>query len=287
MESAQHALNSQLRRPDVPYLGAGLGLRRAHHAHIIAEHPGVPWFEVLTENYLGRGGQVRRELMAIAERYPVVTHGVAMSVGGTDPLDHGHLRQVKALNSDIGALWTSEHLCFSQVNHTNLSGLIPLPFTEEAVKHVARRVDEVREALDLPFALENVTYYMVVSDREMDEITFLNAVLEEADCGLVLDVNNVYINARNHGFDAEAFIRAIPPERIIQVHLAGHDDGGDLIKDTHDAPVSDAVWDLFRTTVAHAGPVNANIEWDASIPPFEELYADMTRTRAILQAVEG
>lgn len=230
---------------------------------------------------------MRRDLLAVAERYPVVTHGVAMSVGGTDPLDCDHLSQVKALNDAIGALWTSEHLCFSQVNHTNLSGLVPLPFTEDAVKHVAVRVDEVRDVLQLPFALENVTYYMVVSDREMDELTFLNAILEEADCGLVLDVNNVYINAQNHGFDAESFIRAIPPERIVQIHLAGHDAAGELIKDTHDGPVSEAVWALFRATVEHAGPVSTNIEWDASIPPFEALYADMTRTADMLAEFGG
>jgi hypothetical protein len=276
-----------LRRPRVPYLGAGVGLRRTHHQFILDQKPRVPWFEVLTENYLNRGGAVRRELLAVAERYAMVTHGVAMSVGGTDPLDMDHLRAVKQLNHDLGALWSSEHLCFSQVNHANLSGLIPLPFTEESVKHVGARVRQVQDFLDLPFLLENVTYYMVVSNREMDELTFTNAILEEADCGLLLDVNNVYINSVNHGFDPVAFIQGIPPERIGQIHLGGHDDEGEIIKDTHDAPVTQKVWDLFDVAIRHAGPVTTNIEWDASIPDWQVMWEETEQARGYLEKHGG
>lgn len=267
--------------PYVPYLGAGAGLRRAHHDHILMKSPAVPWFEVLTENYLNRGGIVRRDLLEIASRYTMVTHGVAMSVGSTDPLDWEHLARVKQLNRDINARWTSEHLCFSTVNHANLSGLVPLPFTREVVKHVAERVRVIQDYLELPFLLENVTYYMKISDREMDEATFTCEVLEQADCGLLLDVNNVYINGRNHGFDPESFIRALPAKRIGQIHVAGHDESGELIKDTHDCPVIEAVWDLLRVACEHAGPVSTNIEWDAEVPSWEE----MTQETAIAQRV--
>lgn len=271
----------------IPCLGAGVGLRRIHHNYIIETNPLVNWFEILTENYLNRGGPTRRELLQIAERYPMVSHGVAMSIGGTDALDWDHLRAVKELNDDTGVLWTSEHLCFSQVNHTNLSGLIPLPFTEDTVKHVAKRVRQVTESLELPLLLENVTYYMVVSDREMSELEFVNAVLEEADCGLLLDVNNVYINASNHGYDAADFIKSIPPERIGQIHLGGHDDQGTPIKDTHDRPVRPEVWQLFEIALDHAGPVSTNIEWDKDLPPWASLADQADHIQRLLDAREG
>lgn len=267
--------------PYVPCLGVGVGLRRAHHEHILAQRPEVPWFEVLTENYLNRGGLIRRDLLEIASRYTMVTHGVAMSVGSTDPLNWEHLARVKQLNRDINAQWTSEHLCFSTVNHANLSGLVPLPFTREVVKHVAERVRIVQDYLELPFLLENVTYYMKVSDREMDEVTFTNEILNRADCGLLLDVNNVYINGRNHGFDPAEFIRALPAARIGQIHVAGHDESGELIKDTHDCPVIDAVWALLRVARDHAGPVSTNIEWDAEIPSWEEMSQETDIARRI------
>jgi len=275
------------RNPYVPYLGSGAGLRRVHHDHILAERPEIEWFEVLTENYLNRGGAIRKDLLDIASHYKIVTHGVAMSVGSTDPLDWGHLKRVKQLNTDVGALWTSEHLCFSTVNHANLSGLVPLPFTREVVKHVSERVRIIQDFFELPFLLENVTYYMVVSDREMSEVEFTNEIIEQADCGLLLDVNNVYINSRNHGFDAGEFIRALPAQRIGQIHLAGHDEGVDLIKDTHDCPVSEAVWALYRTTLEHAGLVTTNIEWDSEIPDWPGLWDETEATRRVLAEYGG
>lgn len=280
-------MRAAARGPYVPNLGVGVGLRRAHHEHILEARPAVPWFEVLTENYLNRGGIVRRELMEIAARYTMATHGVAMSVGSTDPLNWEHLARVKQLNTDIGAKWSSEHLCFSTVNHANLSGLVPLPFTKEVVKHVAERVRVVQDYLELPFLLENVTYYMVVSDREMSELEFTNEILERADCGLLLDVNNVYINSRNHGFDAAAFILGLPAERIGQIHIAGHEEGPDLIKDTHDRPVSEAVWDLLRVTIEHAGPVSTNIEWDADVPAWDELTLETAMAERVFAEHEG
>jgi len=279
---AQHA-NS----PYVPYLGVGVGLRRAHHEHILQAQPHVPWFEVLTENYLNRGGIIRRELLEIAARYTTVTHGVAMSVGSTDPLNWDHLARVKQLNRDLNAQWSSEHLCFSTVNHANLSGLVPLPFTMEVVKHVAERVRIVQDYLELPFLLENVTYYMVVSDREMDEVTFTNEILDRANCGLLLDVNNVYINSRNHGFDPAAFIRALPAARIGQIHIAGHDETGELLKDTHDCPVIEAVWDLLRVATDHAGPISTNIEWDAEVPTWDEMGEETTMARSVIAEFGG
>ncbi len=269
---------------NIPMLGATVGLRRAHHDDIIAQQPKLPWFEILTENYLNRGGAVRQELDTIAERYPMATHGIAMSVGGTDPLDAAHIAAVKKLNRQIDARWTSEHLSFNSAEHTNLSGLIPLPFTSEAVDNVAARVHRIQQDLELPFLLENVTYYMTISQREMSELEFLQAVLDRADCGLLLDVTNVHINARNNGYDAEAFIRALPPERIAQVHLAGFNEPeeGALIKDTHDSPVNPAIWDLYRLTLDHVGPVNTIIERDSNIPAFDELLAESRQAQTIL-----
>ena len=276
---------SAVPRAGVPDWGAGVGLRRRYHQQIIDEHPPVRWFEILTENYLNRGGIVRRELLEIAEHYPVCTHGIAMSIGGAEPLDWDHLRAVKQLNKDVNAKWSGEHLCFSYVDHKNLSGLIPLPFTEEAIETVAGRVREIQDFLELPFVIENVTYYMTVSDRQMGEIDFINGILDRADCGILVDVNNVYINSINNHYDPVKFIESIPAHRIAQIHLAGHDDSTELIKDTHDRPVNDAVWDLFRTTLRHAGPVSTNIEWDADFPPWSELLEETQRTQAVIDEV--
>jgi uncharacterized protein (UPF0276 family) len=287
-DKRQKPISTIARKPAIPYLGAAPGLRRIHHEEILRDRPAVPWFEVLTENYLNRGGIVRRELMEIAERYPVVSHGIAMSVGGTDPLNTDHLKQVRQLNDDIGARWTSEHLSFNNVEHTNLPGLIPLPFTAEAVRNTAERTRRIKDALELPLLLENVTYYLKVSDREMNESEFLNAVLEEADVGLLLDVNNVYINAVNHGYDPVAFIRSLPPERIGQIHLAGHDNSGrGPIKDTHDSQVTPDVWELFRITIEHAGLVSTLIERDANIPPLSEMLAEVNQAQNILDVQAG
>ena len=275
-------------KTDIPYLGATIGLRRVHHEEIIQRRPKLPWFEILTENVLNRGGAVHKELQTLAADYPMATHGIAMSVGGTDPLDAEHLQAVRKLNQEIQARWTSEHLSFNSVDHTNLSGLIPLPFTSEAVDNVAKRVHQIQQELELPFLLENVTHYMTVSAREMSELEFIQAVLDKADCGLLLDVTNVHINARNNGYDPEAFIQALPPERIAQVHLAGFAEpaAGDLIKDTHDHPVNPAIWDLYRLTLEHAGALNTIIEWDSDFPTLDVLLAESEKAARILKDFE-
>jgi hypothetical protein len=218
----------------------------------------------------------------------VVTHGIALSVGGTDEIDRKHLAHVKQLNRDLHARWTSEHLSFNSVEHTNLSSLVPVPFSEESVRNVVDRVKFIQNCLELPFFLENITYYMILPESEMSEIEFINAVLEEADCGLLLDVNNLYINAQNHGYDALEALHALPPERIGQIHLGGHDaDQPGMIKDTHDREVHQGVWDLYRATLEHAGAVSTIIEWDTNIPAWPVLYKESERARSILSEFEG
>lgn len=275
------------RRFDVPAMGAGIGLRRPHFDAIIAQRPAVRWFEAIPENFLGRGGYVADALRRIRERYPIVGHGVSLSIGSTDPLDMNLLRQVKSFCDTCNSPWYSDHLCFTMVDHVNLNDLIPLPFTEECVRHVASRVRTVQETLERPFLLENVTYYMTPSQSHMSEAEFISAILEEADCGLLLDVSNVVLNAKNHGFDPEAFLAAIPFERIVQLHLAGYEPYGEVLLDTHGRPVSEETWSLYRRVLELIGPTSALVEWDAEIPPLERLLAEADTAQRLMDEVTG
>lgn len=269
-EPSNHAANFGLEP-----LGAGIGLRTDHYDAILDDKPAVRWFEVIPENYIGRGGYMRRSLAQVAERYRLVAHGVGLSIGSTDPLDMDHLASIKAFCDEIDSPWFSDHLCFTMVDHVNLNDLIPLPFTEEAIKHVAARVKQVQEMLERPFLLENVTYYMAPATDEMTEAEFLTALLGEADCGLLLDVANVVLNAKNHGaYTPEQFFDAIPMHRVGQMHLAGHEAYGDVLLDTHAAPVNEETWAAFRAAVKRTGPTSVLIERDNEIPPLADLLAE-------------
>jgi len=274
-----------MKRGDFPFLGFGIGLRRDHYVHIIETHPQVDWFEILSENFMVAGGRPIEVLNAICERYPVVMHGVSMSIGSTDPLRRDYLRELKALARRVEPAWISDHLCWTGVGGRNLHDLLPLPYTPEVVRHVAARIREVQDFLERPMLIENVSSYMAFNDSSMTEWEFLAAIAERADCGILLDINNIFVSAFNHRFDARTYIDAIPVERVFQFHLAGHSDHGTYLLDTHDHPVRDEVWDLYAHAVRRFAAVSALIEWDDNIPEFDVLMETANKARAIHESV--
>jgi len=264
-----------------PSLGFGLGLRTAHYEEILAGRCSVDWFELLSENYLVAGGKALHYLDRIRAAYPVVMHGVSLSIGSTDALDFDYLRALKALAERVDPQWISDHLCWTGVDGKNTHDLLPLPYTEDAVRHVASRVAAVQEFLGRRILLENVSSYVSYSESELAEWEFLAEIASRADCLILLDVNNIYVSAFNHGFDPEQYLAGIPGERVQQIHLAGHSHCGDHIIDTHDADVIDPVWDLYAKAVQRLGPVSTMIERDDHIPPFADLVAELDRARRI------
>ena len=261
--------------------GFGLGLRPKHYQAILRSRPRVDWFEALSENYMIPGGRPLHYLDRIREHYPVVLHGVSLSIGSTDRLDRAYLAELKALAARIEPAWISDHLCWTGVAGRNLHDLMPLPYTEEALRHVARRVREVQDVLGRRILLENVSSYVDYRSSAMTEWDFLAALAESADCDILLDVNNIYVSAFNHGFEALAFLDAMPARRVRQIHLAGHDNCGDIIIDTHDAKVIGPVWDLYAEAIRRFGPVPTMIERDDRIPPLGSLLRELDRARAV------
>jgi uncharacterized protein len=264
-----------------PSLGFGLGLRVDHYEAVLADRPPVDWFEVLTENYLVPGGKPLDYLMRIRERYPLVMHGVSLSIGSTAPLNHEYLRQVKALAARVEPEWVSDHLCWTGVAGRNTHDLLPLPYTREAVDHVVARVRTVQDVLERRILLENVSSYVGFRDSPLTEWQFLAEIAERADCLILLDVNNIYVSAVNHEFDPLAYLDGVPPARVQQIHLAGHEDHGDYLVDTHDHPVRNQVWELYASAVRRFGPVSTMIERDDHIPPLAELCAELDEARAV------
>lgn len=270
-----------MNRSEFPFLGFGVGLRRDHYSHILDSRPRVDWFEIISENFMTGGGRPLEVIDAVAAQYPVVMHGVSLSIGSADPLRRDYLRELKALAARIKPAWISDHLCWTGVGGRNLHDLLPLPYNEEAVRHVASRIREVQDFLERPIALENVSSYMTLRASTMTEWEFLAAVAEGADCGILLDINNIFVSAFNHGFDALKYIDSIPCERVVQFHLAGHSDHGSYLLDTHDHPVCDEVWALYAHAVRRFGAVSALIEWDDNIPAFDVLLETAERARKI------
>jgi uncharacterized protein (UPF0276 family) len=266
---------------DKPLSGFGLGLRSAHYEAILSSRPRVDWFEALTENYLVPGGKPLHYLERVRSEYPLVLHGVSLSIGGTDPLDTRYLRELRALARRIEPAWISDHLCWTGVDGTNLHDLLPLPWTEEALQHVVDRVHAVQDTLGARILLENPSTYLEFGASEMTEWAFLARVAREADCLILLDVNNVYVNSRNHGFEPAAYFEALPRDRVRQIHLAGHTDNGDHLIDTHDAPVAPAVWALYQQAVERFGGVPTMIERDDRIPPLDELVGELDTARRL------
>jgi uncharacterized protein (UPF0276 family) len=271
-----------------PSLGFGLGLRPKHYEALLGEHRGaVDWLEALTENYLGLGGRPLHYLERLREHYPIVLHGVSLSIGSTTPLDHDYLREVRALAARVEAAWISDHLCWTGVDGVNVHDLLPLPFTEEVLNHVADRIRQVQDALGRRILIENVSSYVAFAADSMREHEFLAALAERSDCLLLLDVNNVYVSSVNHGFDAREYLRGLPVERVQQIHLAGHTRQGAHLIDTHDAPVIEPVWQLYREAIERFGQVATMIERDDNIPPLDELLTELERARTIAKQAQA
>jgi hypothetical protein len=242
------------------------------------------WLEIIPENFMNFGGYPLSVLEQCAKRWPIISHGVNLSIGSIDPLNEEYINKLDALLDRVDALWYSDHLCFTSVGGEYFHDLIALPFTNEAVEHVVKRVRKLKTKIKRPFLLENPSYYVEMPGAEMDEATFVNRVLEEADCGFLLDVNNVYVNAKNHGFNPKDFICKLPLHRVAQIHIAGHKKSGDVIIDTHEGPIIDAVWDLFEFTINEMErPVSTLIEWDTNVPPLADVLAEAKRAEMSLR----
>lgn len=268
-----------------PYLGFGLGLRTPHFEHVLQNQPDVDWFEVLSENYMVAGGKPKYYLHAIAEQYPIVMHGVSMSIGSTDPLDMDYLRALKTLANEVNPQWISDHICWTSIHGVNSHDLLPLPYTQETIKHVVERIKQVQDFLGRRILLENVSSYLSYKDSEMNEWQFLSAVAEQADCLVLLDINNIYVSARNHDFEVMDYINGIDPRRVQQFHLAGHTDYGNYVIDTHDHDVPESVWQLYHEALKRFGPVSTMIERDAEIPVFDALENELNIARDIAAKV--
>jgi uncharacterized protein (UPF0276 family) len=261
--------------------GFGLGLRTPHYEAILNQPHAIDWLEVITENYLGAGGKPLHYLERVRERYPLVMHGVSLSIGSTDPIDVKYLADVKALAARIEPHWVSDHLCWTGIEGRNLHDLLPLPYTEEALSTVVSRVGQVQDALGRQILLENVSSYLTFHASEMSEWEFLREVAQRADCAILLDVNNIYVSSVNHGFDPLTYLHAMPESRVRQFHLAGHSDLGGHLIDTHDHPIAAPVWDLYRAALAHFGAVPTMIERDDNIPELSELVDELDTAREI------
>jgi len=271
-------------RLGLPNLGLGLGLRTVHFQHILEKKPEVDWFEVISENFMDSQGRPRHVLNQIAERYPVILHGVSLSIGSTDPLDFDYLRRLKALADTLNPAWISDHVCWTGVAGQNTHDLLPLLLTEASLQHVVERVRVVQDFLGRRLVLENPSTYVGFRSSTMPEWEFIARMADDADCGLLLDVNNVYVSATNHDFDPKVFIQSLPVHRIVQFHLAGHTHRGTHIIDTHDHPVVDPVWRLYQLAHALTGGVSTLLEWDAHIPPFEVVHAEVLKAKRYMSA---
>ena len=274
-------------RLGLPDLGVGVGMRIPHYEDLLdgPEPARMDWLEIISENFMLGGGLPLYNLGRALSRYQLVQHGVSLSIGETAPLDLEYLGKLKALLQQTRSPWVSDHLCWTGAHGVNLHDLLPLPYTEEAVKHVAARACQVQDFLGVRLILENVSSYLTYTSSSMKEWEFLTAIAEEADVGLLLDCNNIYVSSFNHGFDPREFVDGVPPERVAQIHLAGHTSYGKYIIDTHSAPVIDPVWDLYRRAIERCGPVSTLIEWDDDIPPFAELCAEAEKARVIRDEV--
>lgn len=277
---------SGVRTPEPrPFLGFGLGLRVEHFAEILAEPPRVDWFEITSENFMVAGGKPLHHLEYVRAHYPVAMHGVSLSVGSTDPLDMDYLRALKTLAQRVEPVWISDHLCWTGVGGVNSHDLLPLPYTEEAIAHVCDRVDQVQDVLGREILLENLSSYVEFSASRMPEWQFVAEIARRSGCRLLLDVNNIQVSARNHGFDPLDYLAGIPGDKVWQIHLAGHSDYGDYAIDTHDHDVPAEVWRLYEAAIERFGPVSTMIERDDHIPPLSELLQELDIARACYQRV--
>jgi uncharacterized protein len=266
-------------RWNIPDYGFGVGLRTVHYDHILEHRPKVDWFEIISETYLESQGRVRYVLDRVAEQYPIVIHGVSLSIGSSDPLNFDYLRLVKALADRVKAAYVSDHLCWTGVNAHNAHDLLPIVFNDESLRSIADKARQAMDFLERPLVLENVSTYVQFAGSAMPEWEFHVRLMERSGCGMLMDVNNIYVNAFNHGFDPVAFIDAIDPATIVQYHLAGHTDKGTHLLDTHNDHVIDDVWELYRYACSRSGPRNTLLEWDEDIPDFDTVHREARKAR--------
>lgn len=267
----------------LPQLGLGVGLRNEHFNHILSEKPEVDWFEAISENFMDSGGRPGWVIRQIAEHYPVVLHGVSMSIGSTDPINEDYVKRLKRLADDVQAQWVSDHLCWTGVHSVNSHDLLPLPLNQHTLEHVIARVHYVQERLSRPLILENPSTYVGFQNSDIPEPEFLSALAEATDCGLLLDVNNVFVSCFNDGSDPLQYLQAFPFERVVQMHLAGHTNCGSYLLDTHDQPVRAGVWELFRLAWQRTGGASTLLEWDGNVPDFPDLHEEVLKAREFMQ----
>jgi uncharacterized protein len=262
--------------------GVGIGLRIPHYRHILENNPVVDWFEIISENYMLDGGRPLAVLDTILEQYRVVQHGVSMYFGSVDPLNREHLKRLKGLTRRTKTPWLTDHLCWGSVDGRYTHDLLPLPYTWEAIEVTAQKIRQVQEYLEIPVAVENVSSYAEFHESEMTEWEFLNEVVERADCGILLDVNNIYVSSVNHNFDPHVYLDSVPTERVAQIHIAGHSKYEKYILDTHDHPVIDPVWKLYAHAIQRCGPTATLLEWDDKIPSFDEVHGEALKAKRFL-----
>lgn len=269
----------------LPNLGIGIGLRIPHYDDIFRHQPDIDWFEIISENFMFEGGQPLEHLQLILERYPVVQHGVSLAIGSPDPLDFDYLKRLKALTRITKTPWISDHLCWGRLPGAHYHDLLPLPYTQEVIDYVAERARIVQDYLELPFALENLSSYVSFNQDQMPEWEFYGAVVEKADIHMMLDVNNIYVSSRNHGFDPMLYVDNIPLERVLQIHLAGHSDYGDYVLDTHDNIVRDEVWALYAKVYPRTGGVSTLLEWDDNLMSFQQTWDEALKAKHFQQTI--
>ncbi len=271
-------------KKEIPNLGIGLGLRPCHYEDIFSLEPDVDWFEIISENFM-MGGKPLDTLIRILERYPVVQHGVTLAIGSPNPLDFDYLKKLKELTKITKTPWLSDHLCWGKLPEAHYHDLLPLPYTQEVVDYVAERARIVQDYLEIPFALENLSSYVAYAEDQMPEWEFYSAIVEKADIYMMLDVNNIYVSSRNHGFDPLDYVNNVPLERVLQIHLAGHDDQGDYIIDTHDNYVCNEVWDLYGEVYPRTNGVSTLLEWDDNFISFQETWDEAKKAKKFQEQI--
>lgn len=285
--TGEHSLSSSTTPVPEHFLGFGLGLRTDHFQDVLNEKPNIDWFEVVSENFMVDGGKPKHYLHSIRELYPMVMHGVSLSIGSTDPLNFDYLRKLKVLTNELQPEWISDHLCWTGANEKNSHDLLPLPYNDEALIHVCQRIEQVQDFLGRPILLENVSSYITYENSEMTEWQFFNEVARRSGCEILLDINNIYVSARNHAFNPQDYLNGISKDKVKQFHLAGHSDYGDYVIDTHDHPVADPVWQLYQQALKRFGWISTMIERDDNIPPLAELLAEVETARTIATKTLG
>lgn len=271
---------------DIPNLGIGIGLRIPHYETIFRDKPEIDWFEIISENFMVDGGKPLMHLESLVEDYPIVQHGVTLAIGSPDPLNFDYLKKLKELTKTTKTPWLSDHLCWGRLPGAHYHDLLPLPYTKEVIAYVSERARIVQDYLEIPFALENLSSYVAYQDDEMPEWDFYSAIVEKADIFMMLDVNNIYVSSRNHGFDPKDYYKNIPMDRVLQIHLAGHKDKGDYVIDTHDDFVRNEVWAIYEAVYPLTGGVSTLLEWDDNFISFEETWKEALKAKNFQKGIE-